>query len=171
MFSFHSQAIMPKRRATSQLTYPKTIKKHAHELNLRFKHPARILISGPSNSGKTTLITEIFKRGKEFFQWPVTKIVFRYGSWQPAYDYLKKMGVEFKEGLPESIEEDFPQKTPKNEVRILVLDDQMDPAVRDFNILRLFTEKSHHWGVTAIMTSQNPYHWTKNWIYRSFELE
>lgn len=127
-------------------------------INTKFKHPARILVCGPTNSGKTTLVTDILKRWKWFFHHPVTRVVWYYGAYQPGYDNLHRLGVELGEGLPESIDEDFPQVAPENETHIIILDDLMKEGVKDSNVLDIFTKWSHHKNITAFMLTQNLYH-------------
>ena len=125
---------------------------------LKFKHPARILICGPSNSGKTTLVRNILEQSENFFEYPLTRVVWYYATPQPGYDSLKQMGVELKEGLPESIEIDFPRAAPDNQTQIIVLDDFMKQAAKDDHVLQLFTKWSHHKNLTAILITQNLYH-------------
>ena len=131
---------------------------HRHTINLKFKHPARILICGPSNSGKTTLVRNILEHREDFFEHPVTRVVWYYATQQPGYEPLKQMGVELKEGLPDSIETDFPHTAPDNETQIIVLDDFMKEAAKNDHVLQLFTKWSHHKNLTAIMITQNLYH-------------
>ena len=124
-------------------------------INMRFSHPARILVCGPSNSGKTTLVTNIIRNWRTFFHHPVTCVVWYYGVYQPGYDKLSTMGVELREGLPESIESDFPYTVSSDETQILVLDDLMKQATKDSHVLDIFTKWSHHKNITALMLSQN----------------
>ena len=127
-------------------------------INMRFSHPARILVCGPSNSGKTTLVTNIIRNWRTFFHHPVTRVVWYYGVYQPGYDKLSTMGVELREGLPESIESDFPYTVSSDETQILVLDDLMKEATKDSHVLDIFTKWSHHKNITAFMSSQNIFH-------------
>ena len=59
-------------------------------INTRFTHPARIVVCGPSSSGKTSQITEILVRAQDFFYHQVTKVVCWYAAEQPGYARLKK---------------------------------------------------------------------------------
>lgn len=131
-------------------------------INLHFKHPARILVCGPSNSGKTTLVQNIIQQWDTFFHHPVTRVVWYYAVYQPGYAKLAAMGVELREGLPESIEDDFPTVVPSDETQIVVLDDFMKEAAKSEKVLNLFTKDSHHKNITAFMMVQNLYHQGKH---------
>ena len=127
-------------------------------INTRFSHPARIVVCGPSNSGKTTLVMAILHNWQTFFHHPVTKVVWYYGVYQPGYDKLAKKGVLLREGVPEDIQKDFPTAAPSNETYIIVLDDLMKEATKDGQVLDIFTKHSHHRNITAFMLTQNLYH-------------
>ena len=52
--------------------------------------PATVMISGGSQSGKTTLVSEMITRLDEVFDRPPHQIVYCYSRDQPAYDEIKK---------------------------------------------------------------------------------
>lgn len=130
----------------------------AETISTYFQHPARVIIAGPSNSGKTTLLCNILKRQTAFFKHPVTKAYWYYGVKQPALETLHDLGVVTREGLPNDIEEDFPTACPANETYIIVLDDLMEEALKDPTILAIFTKWSHHKNITVFLMTQNIYH-------------
>ena len=74
-----------------------------------------------------------------------------YGSWQKGFDPLKKAGVRFHEGIPDS--DALPQWFPKGGV--LFLDDLMDEGGNDKRMLDLFTKHSHHRNITVIYLCQD----------------
>ena len=53
----------------------------------QFKCPSSIIISGPSQYGKTTFTRQILQHADCLFERPIRKIVYCYGQWQ---DCLKK---------------------------------------------------------------------------------
>ena len=103
------------------------------------------MIAGPSGCGKTVL-TRLLLDNPDLFATPPDRIHYCYGSWQPGFQTLKKGGVHFHEGTPDSslLPKWFPQGG------ILVLDDLMDEGGNDKNVLDLFTKHSHHQKITVI---------------------
>ena len=126
-------------------------------LNLRlvnmsqFKCPSSIIISGPSQCGKTTFTRQILQHADCLFERPIRKIVYCYGQWQDCFKELVKE-VTFMEGIPDDIPAVFP---PPHRPGLLVLDDLMRNCSDDERILDLFTKVSHHCDVTCIYLTQN----------------
>ena len=117
----------------------------------RFHTPSSLMIAGPSGSGKTVFTTKLLLDNPELFADPPPDVHYCYGSWQKGYDPLKKAGVRFHEGIPDS--DTLPQWFPKGGV--LVLDDLMDEGGNDKRVLDLFTKHSHHRNITVIYLCQD----------------
>ena len=55
-----------------------------------FEHPSTILLSGPSKSGKTTLLSKIlFYCDKGLVQPPPDRIIYCYSVWQKAFEEIQ----------------------------------------------------------------------------------
>jgi len=67
-----------------------------------FRTPSSLLIAGPSECGKTVFTTKRLLENTESFAEPPATIHYCYGSWQKGFDKLKKGGVKFHEGIPDS---------------------------------------------------------------------
>jgi len=117
----------------------------------RFHTPSSLLIAGPSGSGKTMFTTKLLLENGDLFQEPPKSIHYCYGSWQDGFKELKKGGVKFHEGIPDS--EQLPRWFPRGGV--LVLDDLMDEGGNDKRVLDLFTKHSHHRNITVIYLCQD----------------
>ena len=117
----------------------------------RFHTPSSLMIAGPSGSGKTVFTTKLLLDNPELFADPPPDVHYCYGSWQKGFDPLKKAGVRFHEGIPDS--DALPQWFPKGGV--LVLDDLMDEGGNDKRVLDLFTKHSHHRNITVIYLCQD----------------
>ena len=117
----------------------------------RFHTPSSMLVAGPSGCGKTVFTTKLLLDNADLFSEPPKKIHFCYGSWQNGYEKLKKGGVRFHEGIPDS--EALPRWFPEGGV--LVLDDLMDEGGNDKRVLDLFTRDSHHRNITVIYLCQD----------------
>ena len=104
------------------------------------------MIAGPSGSGKTVFTTKLFLDNPELFKDPPQDVHYCYGSWQKGFDKLKKEGVQFHKGIPDSYA--LPKWFPEGGV--MVLDDLMDEGGNEKRVLHLFTKHSHHQNITVI---------------------
>ena len=116
-----------------------------------FRTPSSLLIAGPSGCGKTVFTTKLLLDNVESFAESPPSIHYCYGSWQKGFDKLKKGGVKFHEGIPDS--DVLPQWFPKGGV--LVMDDLMDEGSNDKRVLDLFTKHSHHQNITILYLCQD----------------
>lgn len=115
----------------------------------RLQGPFSMIIAGPSNCGKTHLVTTLIERSDELITPKVDRVIYYYGEWQPAFDKLRER-VQFREGLPSK--EDL--LTEDNLHTLCIVDDLMketDKAV----LCDIFTKGCHHWSVSIIYITQN----------------
>ena len=110
-------------------------------------HPFSMLVSRPSGSGKTTWVKKLLEGGLA----GVERIVWVYRHWQPLYEELKD--VQFVRGIPDNVDSD----EFLDETDLIVFDDVMRDCAKDKRISALFTEGSHHKGVSVILLVQNLY--------------
>ena len=80
--------------------------------------------------------TKLLLDNVESFAEPPPSIHYCYGSWQKGFDKLKKGGVKFHEGIPDS--DVLPQWFPN-----------------DKRVLDLFTKHSHHQNITVLYLCQD----------------
>ena len=95
--------------------------------------------------------THLLLDNADLFAVPPETIHYCYGSWQKGFEKLKKGGVKFHEGIPDS------EALPRwfSEGGVLVLDDLMDEGSNDKRVLDLLTKHSHHQGITVIYLCQD----------------
>lgn len=115
------------------------------------KSPASHMVVGPSGSGKTNLVENLLCHNLDLFEEKPSKIHYCYRAWQPAYERMKKHGIQFHKGVPK--EQEISKWFPRG--GILVLDDLMDECGRDKNVLDIFTKYSHHKNVSVIYLLQD----------------
>jgi len=117
-----------------------------------FKTPTSIMISGPSQSGKTVLTKRILMNRHEMFDQEIGQIVYCYGAYQPGFTQLQNEleNIVFVEGFPEDALDYFQGKHG-----ILIIDDLMDSCSNDQRMSDLLTKHSHHKNITVIYIVQN----------------
>ena len=114
------------------------------------RHPSSVIVAAPSGSGKTVLVERLL-REKKVFQTPPKKMVYAYDRWQPRFDCMKREGIQFYQGIPDTTQ--LTQWFPKGGV--LVLDDLMAEGGQDKRVLDLFTKDSHHRNITVLFLTQD----------------
>ena len=117
------------------------------ELDPRWKTPFRCIISGPSGCGKTYFVERFIRNIGLMTDPPPTEIIWAYAEWQPTYDRLRPLGVQFVEGIPDTSHWDV------NTRRLCILDDLMDET--NASVTQLFTKGSHHRNISVIQILQN----------------
>ena len=120
-------------------------------LELHFKHPATILLSGPTGCGKTRFVRRILE--ERLIEPFPTRLLWVYGEWQGDYDEAKTIypEIEFMKGYSDDIYDSL-EPTERN---LLILDDQMSEASDTKSLANLFTRGSHHRNVTILYLVQN----------------
>ena len=117
--------------------------------DLKFKIPSGMIISGPSSSGKTTLLLKILENYKELFD-PIPKsILYCYSEYHSYIPLLEKSGIKICHGAPT---DEMLKRLAKP--MLLVLDDLM-LTMNDKALSELFTIKSHHQNISVIFVTQN----------------
>ena len=118
---------------------------------MKLIHPFTCIISGPSGSGKSSLVVDIILK-KQITPAPFN-IVWLYAEDQPLYRKLSS--VTFIRNIPDDIETRFkPSKT-----NLLVIDDLMTKAHSDDRLTRLFSVGSHHRNLSIIFIVHNLFHY------------
>lgn len=121
----------------------------------KFITPCNILISGASQSGKTTWVIQLLKHSHLMFDNPPHQIFYCYKVYQSSFNKLNNH-VKFIQGLP-NIEEIADSK--RRHV-LVILDDLMTEANQD--TVNLFVVQSHHYNISPIFILQNLFHSNKN---------
>ena len=93
-------------------------------LKMKLEHPFTCLVSGPSGSGKSSLVKAII--AKQVIEPKPNKILWLYAEDQPLYKAMKD--VEFVQGIPDDLEERF---DPRQHNNLLILDDLMTKCHSD----------------------------------------
>jgi len=121
------------------------------DFDFRLRHPFVFICSGGTQSGKSTLISEIITRRHEIITPKIEKVIYCYTEAQPElFRYLSERaeGIEFNRGLDVDIPEGNSIPT------LVILDDFMEELATSKQG-SLFTRGSHHRSISVIVTLQN----------------
>lgn len=99
-----------------------------------------MIIAGPSNCGKTVLITKLIKNKNEYFDKPIKRVLWCYGENHPRIK-----NVVYHEGIPDL--------DMLKEGDLLILDDLAFDANKD--VTTIFTRISHNRKLFTIFVTQN----------------
>ena len=113
------------------------------------RHPARIIVYGPSYSGKSTFVYKLLQNQKKVFDVIFDRIIICNGG--STTSLPNNLNIENYDYLDSTIIDTL----DKNHNNIVVIDDNMHRAANDLNISELFTKKSHHLNTTVIFIIQN----------------
>ena len=115
-----------------------------------FRHPARILIFGPSYSGKSTLVANLLDNQLQVFDINFDRIIYC-SDGSSLVTTNKNLTIESYEFYDQNLFNSL----DNNQNNCLILDDFMHRASNDVQISELFTKRSHHQNVTIIFLLQN----------------
>ncbi len=120
---------------------------------LKFKSPCSILISGPSQSGKTYFAIRLIENASKMFSTPPEEIYWCYAEFQPAYQKLPE-NVKMINGLP-NIED---LRSDPTKPKLVIVDDFMAEANKRDEITTLTTRGCHHLNVSLVFLVQNTFY-------------
>ncbi len=121
--------------------------------------PSRMLISGPTMSGKSTFALELIKHRQVIYDNDFERIIYALpeDSIHLHHQFLEMVKtvyppIEIVEGLPNINELHLKDdKSPK----LLIIDDMMQSTFASKSMLDLITKDSHHCNCSLVVTCQN----------------
>ena len=91
------QKSMHKESELKEIYIDDTLNQPNHNMyDVRLKENFKVFISGPSRCGKTVFVSNLLEKINEFAKMPPTKVIYVYKVWQPKYDEMLSLGVNFK---------------------------------------------------------------------------
>lgn len=120
--------------------------------SFHIKHPATVIIAGPTQAGKTEFVIKFLKHIDTLIRPKPDRILWAYGEKNAKQmDKIAQVApnVEFCEGLPDL------QNVSENDNNLLILDDLMDEIGKQSSCANLFTKGSHHKNITVIAIIHN----------------
>ena len=114
--------------------------------HIKLVHPFSLIISGPTSSGKSTLLFKILENLHDNTSPCIERVVFIYGVYQDVYK--KYPNFFFTDDLDYmDANTDIPT--------VIILDDVMSSISNSKKLEELFTRGVHHRKVSVILTLQN----------------
>jgi GTPase SAR1 family protein len=115
----------------------------------QFHHPTSIIVTGASQSGKTTLVSKILREKNRLFTNTPPHTILIYKTWQPKYNALREDGIiqQFIHNIPEKeVFLNILNKHKDNGGSIIFFDDIGSEIKFNKQIFdQLFTVYSHHY--------------------------
>ncbi|VDI53012.1 Hypothetical predicted protein [Mytilus galloprovincialis] len=126
----------------------------SHDI-LPFQSPCTFMISGATQSGKTTFVMKLLRQASVMFNTPPVQIVYCYTEFQPIFDQAEQTipNLLLYEGFP--TRSDIIEWTNPDKHTVLVLDDMMRLISKSDEALHLSTALSHHRNCSVIFITQN----------------
>lgn len=109
-----------------------------------FQTPCSIIISGPSGSGKSSLLKQLILNRDRHFSTPFHVIKYYYAEARPDIP-----GIEYYRGMPEEI-----VNNPDDGHALYIFDDLMSEANNN-QLRNVFIRCSHHQKITVVLIIQN----------------
>ena len=125
------------------------------EEDIKFHHPYRLILSGPSFSGKSWFIRSFLRNLDRVSDAKFDKIIFMYSTDQPLYrEMAKEMpDIIWIRGYPEDLVEKH-LSTP-SEKKLLIADDLMQSLAQNKAFTQFMTCHSHHLNTSCLAVLQN----------------
>jgi len=119
-----------------------------------FNHPANIILSGPSSSGKTYFLYQLLSNLTEYFNAVITDVYIFYVYNQELYakiDAISNLHVQFIKNISEDVINEI--LTTNLRPKLFIFDDLMT----DLNdtVLKLFCRGAHHTNTSIVAVMQN----------------
>ncbi len=121
--------------------------------------PSRMVISGPTLSGKSTFALKLLKHRKDIYSNSFSRIVYAlpenmFHLHQKFIETLREICsfIEIVEGLPDLLQLNL--GLDKNSHKLIIFDDMMTQVFESKQILELITTTSHHSNISVITICQ-----------------
>ena len=122
-----------------------------------FNSPTTMVLTGCTQSGKTTWIKRLVQNLDDLFPLdPPKSVLYCYAIFQPVFTEMQSehIKVEFHEGVPsEDTINSYKKENPGH--CIIILDDLMQTICHSKTIENVFTRGSHHQNITVLYVNQN----------------
>ncbi|MCP4458737.1 MAG: hypothetical protein GY816_12050 [Cytophagales bacterium] len=120
-------------------------------MDIRLKHPFSMIVSGPSQAGKTNFVVKLLQNIEQMCTTPPAEIFWCYSEYQPAYREIAMLpNVKLIEGIPE-----LSELKQEKSAKLVILDDLMTEISKSNVLSTLFSKGCHHWSISCVHIVQN----------------
>merc|ERR1711954_306817 len=119
--------------------------------DIRLKENFKMFVSGPSRCGKTVFVSKLLEKIHAFAKIPPAKVLYIYKVWQPKYDEIMSLGVNFMEDS-DNIVNDI--KSSVSGQPMLVIFDNLIGSLSLKVIADLFTVDARHMNMSLVFLTQ-----------------
>lgn len=122
-----------------------------------FKGPCCVVISGITNSGKTTFVKRLLENKNDMFDPKPLNVTYFYGQFQNTFNEMEQdmPFIQFEQGLPD--QDKIIELSNPDTHSLFIIDDLMSDVVNNKEIENLFTKYSHHRNISVCYLTQNLY--------------
>ena len=117
--------------------------------DIRLKENFKMFVSGPSRCGKTVFVSKLLENIHAFAKQPPFLIIYVYKVWQPKYDEMQALGVNFKH-YHDNIVDDITSNV-SGEPILVIFDDLIgSSSLKDID--HLFTIDRRHMNMSLVFS-------------------
>ena len=120
-------------------------------VDVRLRSPFTAIVSGPTGSGKTSLLLDLIRQAASVATPPPVAIYYHYGEWQDVFGETSE--ATFRRGPPD-VEADVPND---GQNRWLIIDDLMEEALGKGTSNALYTKYSHHRNISVFSSRRTSF--------------
>ena len=120
-------------------------------VDIRLKENFKLFVTGPSRCGKTVFVSKLLENIHAFSKLPPMSVLYIYKVWQPKYDEIKSLGVNFIEDNDNVVNN---IKSRVSGQPMLVIFDDLIGSSSLKNIANLFTVDARHMNISLVFLTQ-----------------
>lgn len=121
------------------------------EDELKIAVPTTIILAGPTQTGKSTIIRKLIKYQDRMFRKPFDRILYFYDTRTKDYDAMEDEipNIKFIKGLQE--DKIAAENFDSQQNNLVIIDDLGKTSLNSLEVDKLFTQTMHHRNVTVIL--------------------
>merc|ERR1712081_129010 len=119
--------------------------------DIRLKENFKLFVTGPSRCGKTVFVSKLLENIHAFSKLPPMSVLYIYKVWQPKYDEIMSLGVNFIEDNDNVVNN---IKSRVSGQPMLVIFDDLIGSSSLKNIANLFTVDATHMNISLVFLTQ-----------------